>query len=144
MVARAFGLGGTATYAVLRGTSAALRLTDTQPSFVLAVPNNAQPQSYFTLAKFEVRKNGTREVSIGGGYMSYSSGIPKDRIIDVKCEQADLGGAPSGFTLYKITPTSPLPNGEYAMVVHSATVHVAGIFTGTGTADSFFDFGLGD
>lgn len=79
--ARAFGLGGVATYAVLVGPRAQLRLTDQSPSFEVAVPENAQPESYLTLANLAVRRNNTREVMIGGGYMSYSTGITADRII---------------------------------------------------------------
>ncbi len=139
--ARALGLGGVGSYAVLRGTSATLRISGKQPSFILAVPNNAQPQSYFTLASFVVRSNNSREVLIGGGFMSYSSGIPKDRTIETTIERNnDQSRAPSGFTLYKVTPAAAMDDGEYAMVVHSAQVHVAGFFGGGGAADSFFDF----
>ena len=141
--ARGLGFGGVGAYAVLRGSQAALRVTSKQPVFLVAVPNNAQPQTYFTLATFVVRNNGTREVSIGGGFMSYSSGIPKDRTIAVKYEQqSDQSHAPSGFTIYSVTPVAPLSDGEYAMVVHSSQAHVTGIFAG-GTADSFFDFRIG-
>ena len=141
--ARALGFGGVGAYAVLRGVTAVQKVTSRQPTFIIAVPNNAQPQSYFSLAIFEVRKNGSREVSIGGGYMSYSSGIPKERLIETTAERHnEQAHAPAGFTLYRITPVAPLKDGEYAMIIHSAQVHVAGFF-GTGAADSFFDFSIG-
>ncbi len=141
---KALGFGGVGEYAVLRGEQAALQVTSNLPQFLLAVPNNAQPQSYFTLASFVLRKNGSREVSIGGGFMSYSSGIPKDRAVEVKCEQySDQSHAPSGFTIYKITPNAPLSDGEYAMIVHSSQIHVAGLF-GSSTVDSFYDFRIGN
>jgi len=141
--ARALGFGGVGSYAVLQGATATLRVASKQPTFLIAVPNNAQPQTYFTLASFVLRKNGSREVSIGGGYMSYSSGIPKDRTIEVKYDRyADQSRAPSGFTIYSVVPLAPLSDGEYAMVIHSAQARSAGFF-GTGTADSFFDFRSG-
>jgi len=141
--ARALGFGGVGAYAVLQGATATLRIASKQPTFLVAVPNNAQPQTYFTLANFVLRKNGSREVSIGGGYMSYSSGIPKDRTIEIKYDRyADQSRAPSGFTIYSVVPLAPLSDGEYAMVVHSAQARSAGFF-GTGTADSFFDFRSG-
>lgn len=140
---RGLGFGGIGQYAVLLGSTATLHLTNNQPSFLLAVPSNAQPQSYFTLATFAVRKNGTREVSIGGGYMSYSGGIPQDRRVEVTCEQyANQAGVRAGFTVYKVTPATPLKSGEYAIVIHSATVRSVGFF-GTGQADSYFDFSVG-
>jgi hypothetical protein len=46
--ARVFGIGGMASYAVLVGPRAQLRLTDRQPAFEIAVPENAQPESYLT------------------------------------------------------------------------------------------------
>lgn len=70
---RAFGYGGVAAYAALPGKSAALRLQSPRPTFVVAVPKNAQAQSYVTLVNLAIRRNGTREVMIGGGYMSYSA-----------------------------------------------------------------------
>lgn len=141
--AKALGFGGMRSYAVLRGERAVLRVNSTQPSFLLAVPSNAQPQSYFTLANFAVRKNGTREVTIGGGFMSYSSGIPKDRVVETRCEQyPDQSRAPSGFTIYRIIPVAPMSGGEYAMILHSGQFHVGGFF-GMATTDSFFDFGIG-
>jgi hypothetical protein len=140
---RALGLGGVSSYAVLRGATATLRTMNKQPSFLVAVPNNAQPQTYFDVASIQLRKNGTREISIGGGYMSYSSGLPKDRIIEVKYDRyADQSRAPSGFTIYNVVPTAPMSDGEYAMIVHSAQVHTAGFFGG-GSSDSFFDFRVG-
>lgn len=141
--AKALGFGGARSYAVLRGDHAVLRVNSNQPSFLLAVPSNAQPQSYFTLANFAVRQNGTREVTIGGGFMTYSSGIPKDRTVETKSEQyPDQSRAPSGFTVYRITPVAPMSDGEYAMILHTGQFHVTGFF-GMGTADSYFDFRIG-
>lgn len=140
--ARALGFGGVATYAVLHGPKAALQLKTNTPSFIVAVPGNAQPQSYLTLARFEPRRNGTREVMVGGGYVSYSTGIHPDRIIATQAEQIpDQSKAPKGYVLFRLTPSAALKPGEYALVTYNSQVHVAGFFLGGG--DSYFDFGVG-
>lgn len=132
--------GGMQQFAVLQGTKAALR-TSATPKFVIAVPNNAQPESYFTLANLGVRKNGVREVLVGGGYYSYSTGITKDRVMLVTSAKApNQGGAPAGFTLYEITPQAQLLPGEYALVLYSSVVRSAGWFASG--MDSYFDFGV--
>jgi hypothetical protein len=139
---RAMGLGGVGQYAVLNGPSAALRLKSRQPEFQIAVPSNAQAESYYTLANFAVRKNGSREVSIGGGYMSYSSGIHRDRVIATKSTQAsDQSGAPPGYIIYRISVVAPLPDGEYAMVLYNSQIRVSGFFASG--LDSYFDFSVG-
>lgn len=141
--ARGLGFGGMASYSVLRGPAAAFRTENKQPTFVIAVPDQAQAESYFTLASFAVRKNNSREVMVGGGYMSYSSGIHPDRMVAVDSVKADdQSKAPKGFTIYEITPKSPLATGEYAVVVYSGEMMalVGTWFTGTGNA--YFDFGV--
>ncbi len=141
--ARGLGFGGVASYSVLRGSAAALRTKNVSPSFVVAVPNQAQAASYFTLASFAVRKNSSREVLIGGGYMSYSSGIHPDRVMAVKSEKhTEQARAPKDFTLYKITPEKPLAPGEYAVILYTGEMQglVGTWFSGTG--NSYFDFGV--
>lgn len=141
--ARALGLGGVATYAVLRSSSAAFRIHNQQPSFLVLVPDQAQPESYITLASFAVRPNGSREVLIGGGYMSYSTGVHPDRVIAVDSEKAaDQAKAPKGFTIYRITPKHRLAIGQYAMILYTGEMHslVASWFSGTG--NSYFDFAV--
>ncbi len=138
--ARGLGFGGVAQYAVLRGTKATLRTSRT-PKFLIAVPNNAQPESYFTLASFAVRNNGSREVLVGGGYYSFSTGIHKDRIVAVTtAKAASQSKAPPNFTIYEITPAAELLPGEYALVVYSSQVRTAGYFVSG--LDSYFDFGV--
>ncbi|MDR1010413.1 MAG: hypothetical protein LBM04_04710 [Opitutaceae bacterium] len=142
--ARALGMGGVATYTVLRGRAATMRITNKTPGFIVAIPDQAQPESYFTLASFEPRKNETREVITGGGYMSYSSGIHKSRIIDVTSEKmADQSRAPKSFTIYKLTPVKPMNAGEYALVLYTGELQslVSAWFT-AGTGNSYFDFGI--
>lgn len=138
---RAMGFGGFATYSVLNGSRANLRLTERQPTFIIAVPGNAQPESYLTLASFAVRRNDTREVMVGGGYMTYSTGINRDRVIKtIGTAATDQSRAPDGFRIYELRPEQPLPPGEYALVTYNSQIRVAGFFA-AGT-DSYFDFGI--
>lgn len=141
--ARAMGFGGVATYAVLRGNGAALRIKNKKPVFLLAVPNNAQAESYYTLASLAERRNGTREIMVGGGYMSYSTGVVLDRVIPASAEKvADQANAPTGFTIYRVTPTQMLNRGEYAMILYNSQVRVTGYFFSG--LDSYFDFAIED
>jgi hypothetical protein len=140
---RAFGWGGVATYSVLRGSAAALRTVNKAPAFLISVPDQAQAESYFTLASLAVRTNDTREVMIGGGFMSYSTGITSDRIVPMQTEKAaDQSRAEKGFTIYKMTPKNSLAAGEYAVVLYTGEMQgmVSAWFTGTG--NSYFDFGV--
>ncbi len=138
--ARALGFGGVGQYAVLRGTRATLRVSSRQPVFVFAVPSNAQAESYFTLANFATRDNGTREVIVGGGYMSYSTGINKDRVVPTSVEPlSDQTKAPKNFTLYAAMPNAPMNSGEYAMVFYNSQIRAVGFAP---SADSYFDFGV--
>lgn len=139
--ARALGFGGVASYASLTGTKAARRLPAEGFEFIVSVPKNAQVTGYVTIASFAVRNNGTREVSTGGGYMSYSTGIAKDRVIPITSEQMpDQSRAKEGFVLYKVKPEKALASGEYALVFYTAEVRVAGFFAQA--ANSFYDFGV--
>lgn len=142
--ARAMGFGGVGQYAVLPGRTAMYRLPSNQPTFLLAAPSNIQPQGLFTLARFEPRPNGTREVLIGGGYMSYSSGVSADRQIALNARQApSQDGAPAGTILYELTPTEPLPAGEYAMIISMAAAQGGGgVFGGAPQMGTYYDFGV--
>lgn len=141
--ARALGFGGVASYAVLRGTSATFRTSNFEPSFIVSVPNQAQPDSYITLASFAVRPNGSREVMVGGGYMSYSTGVHPDRVVPVKSDKLeDQSKAQKGFTIYRVTPARKLTIGQYAVILYTGEMQglVGSWFTGTG--NSYFDFGV--
>jgi hypothetical protein len=141
--ARGLGFGGVASYAVLRGPAASSRPKNRQPSFLVAVPNQAQPESYLTIASFVVRKNNSREVLIGGGYMSYSTGIHPDRVVAVVSEKAeDQSRAQKGFTIYRVTPRTALASGEYAVILYTGEVQAAVATWFTGTGNSYFDFGI--
>lgn len=138
--ARALGFGGMATYATLSGEKAQRRIAG-NPEFIVSVPRNAQANNYLTLANFAVRKNGTREVMTGGGYMSYSSGINKSRVVPITTEPlADQSAAREGFVLHKITPVTPMAQGEYALVLYTGEMRTSGFFAQA--ANSYFDFGV--
>lgn len=138
---RAFGFGGVATYASLNGSTAQRRIASNTPEFIVSVPKNAQAPNYLTLANFVIRDNGSREVLIGGGFLSYSTGIHKDRVIPVRTEAlANQTKARDGFILYKVTPEKELAKGEYALVLYTGELRVAGFFSQA--ANSYFDFGV--
>lgn len=135
---RALGFGGVAIYAQLSGEHAQLKISSGMPEFIVSVPKNAQPQNYLTLANFKAGKN-VREVLIGGGYISYSTGITKDRVRAVKIDVLeDQSMAREGFVLVKVTPEAPLKAGEYALVLYTGEVRSAGYFSQP--SNSYFDF----
>lgn len=125
---------GVRQYAVMPGDRAQTRVPATA-SFIVAVPSNVQPQGVVVLAHFEAR-GGVREVLVGGGYMSYSTGIHPDRIIAVTMEPAS-GAAPAGHSLYTVRPNAELWPGEYALVVMGQMQQGYGGIPGT-----FYDFGV--
>jgi hypothetical protein len=127
---------GVRQYAVMPGGAAQMRVAP-NTSFIVAAPSNVQPQGMITLAHFESRGN-VREVLVGGGYMSYSTGIHPDRIIGVTMTQAaSQAGAPAGTTLYTVTPSGNLAPGEYALVVMGQMQQGYAGIPGT-----FYDFGV--
>lgn len=137
---RALGFGGVATYAQLSGPNAQQKVSTGSPEFIVSVPKNAQPQNYLTLADFAINKN-SREVLIGGGYMSYSTGITKDRVHAVKIDvQPDQSRAKEGFVLVKVTPEAPLKPGEYALVLYTGEIRSIGYFAQV--ANSYYDFSV--
>lgn len=139
--ARALGFGGVASYAVLQGVAAQRRLPTPTPEFIISVPKNAQAGNYLTIASLAVRNNQTREVLTGGGFMSYSTGIHRDRVMAAATEQlANQSRAKEGFILYRVKPENPLPSGEYALVLYTGEIRTAGFFAQA--ANSYFDFGI--
>jgi len=138
---RGLGWGGMAQYAVLRGTRANLRLKGNQPEFLVAVPSNAQPDSYLTIVALAVRKNNSREIMVGGGYMSYSTGVATDRVMATTSERLeDQSSTPDGFISYRVKVAAPLPAGEYAVVLYNSQIRTVGFFASG--LDSYFDFGV--
>lgn len=143
--ARAFGFGGVSSQSVLRGDQAQLRTTNKTPSFLASVPKNIQPSSYITLTSLDIRKNESREVVVGGGFMSYSSGIQPDRIMPMIFEKmGDQARAAKDFVLYKMTSQNALTPGEYALFVYTKEVRSTGFLGGLfgQGANPCFDFGV--
>lgn len=139
--ARALGFGGVASYAVLRGTKAQRRIPVANVEFLVSVPKAAQVTNYVTLANFAVRDNGSREVLIGGGFMSYSTGIHPDRIVAITAEaHEDQSRAREGFVLFRVRVTNPMPAGEYALVLYTGEIRTAGFFAQA--SNSYYDFGV--
>jgi len=135
---------GVMLYAVMRGSAAALRVSDADPEFLISIPKQAQPDAYMTLASFAVRKNNSREVVIGGGYLSMSTGIHPERIVQVRSEPiGDQSKAQDGFIIYSVKPANPLPAGEYAFVLNTSesSVLLSAFFSG-GAGNAYFDFGV--
>lgn len=139
--ARALGFGGMASYATLSGAAAQRRIDSASPEFIVSIPQSAQVDTYLTLANFAVRSNQSREIMTGGGYMSYSTGINKSRVVKIHSEKMpDQSAARDGFVLYKIAPEKPLKAGEYALVLYTGEMRTAGFFAQA--ANSYFDFGV--
>ncbi|MBB1117068.1 hypothetical protein H4O09_08400 [Stenotrophomonas sp. W1S232] len=113
---RALGYGGSATYAVLPGVTAQHRTSIRKPTFLMMVPDGASPHGLLTLARFEPRRNGTREVSVGSRVkFSSSTGIHPDRVVPMNYEPLpEQSQAPSGYTIYRASPRNDLVPGEYA------------------------------
>lgn len=139
--ARALGFGGVASYASLNGPAAQRRIDTDSPSFIVSIPQNAQVESYLTIANFAVRGDKSREVMTGGGYMSYSTGIHKSRVVKIVSEKLEnQAEARDGFILYKVSPEKPMKAGEYALVLYTGEMRTAGFFAQA--SNSYFDFGI--
>lgn len=137
--------GGTQQFAVLNGTRAALRVKNRQPVFKMILPSNVQPSSVLALARLGERPNGSREILIGGGYMSFSAGLPKDRNVAINIEKAaDQSEAPEGYELFEITPVMLLFPAEYSfMVVKGGPGAPMGLFgAGASASYNFYEFAV--
>lgn len=135
------GFAGTTVYAVLNGARAQKRIPVANVEFLVSVPKAAQVTNYVKLASFAVRTNGSREVVIGGGFMTYSTGIHPDRIVPITTEPyVDQSRARDGFVLYSVKVTNPMPVGEYALVLYTGDIRTAGFFAQA--SNSYFDFGV--
>jgi len=137
--------GGTQQFAVLNGTRAAFRIKNRKPVFKMILPSNVQPSSVLALARLGERPNGSREILIGGGYMSFSAGLPKDRNVPINIEKAaDQSEAPEGYELFEITPGTSLLSAEYSfMVVKAGPGASAGIFgMGSSANYNFYEFAV--
>lgn len=142
MKQRAFGYGGSAAYAILPGVRAANRLDSNQPTFLVTIPEQANPNSYILLVSMEVRKNGVRELKIGGGtMMSVNSDMDEDAVHAVTITKAAAQTAGPGFVTYQVQPAEPLVPGEYALILNSGETRV-GELGSVNTTHAYFDFGI--
>jgi hypothetical protein len=130
-------------FAVLPGTAARLRTTNRMPQFEMILPNNVEISSVVVFALLGVRSNGSREILIGGGFMTISEGLPKDRNIAINYEKSpDQSQAPEGYDVYRIKPASTLKAGEYALMISKASNGVMGPFGAAGMSYGFYEIGI--
>jgi hypothetical protein len=131
-----YGIGKTKIKAKLPGATANLQITESQPVFYFYLNEkdktmgavNYFPASVnqFQLVKLDVKEN-AREVTVGkmnafGGKF----GISDEYVVQFSFEKLRDG-------VYKVTPKSSLPIGEYGFYL---------IGTGQSTGATFFDFGV--
>jgi hypothetical protein len=131
-------------FATLGGLKARLRTNNRVPELEMILPNNVEVSSVVALGLLGERENGSREIMIGGGYMSMSQGLPKDRNIQITYDKtADQTEAPEGYEIYRIKPTAPLkPGGEYAFMVSKNTGRAMGAFSGAEANYNFYELGI--
>lgn len=132
------------TYATLGGLKARLRTSNPSPEFEMILPNNVEVSSVIALALLAERDNGTREILIGGGYMSISQGLPKERNIRIVYDKTpDQANAPEGYEIYRIKPAEPLkPGGEYAFMVSKPSGGAMGGFGSAEFSYNFYELGI--
>jgi len=131
------------TFAVLPGTKSRLRIETKVPEFEMILPDNVEISSIVALALLAERENGTREILIGGGFMSFSQGLPKERNMKIAYEKtADQSGAPEGYEIYRIKPAMTLKPGEYAFMVSKPAGGTMGPIAGAGFNYNFYEIGI--
>ena len=132
------------TFAVLGGIKARLRTNNRSPEFEMLLPNNVEISSVLALGLLGERSNGSREILIGGGFMTFSQGLPKDRNMQIAYEKiADQSGAPGGYEIYRIKPAASLKPGEYAfMVSKSGAMGAMGPMAGASFSYNFYELGV--
>ena len=109
----------------------------------MILPNNVEVSSIVVIGLLAERSNGTREILIGGGYMSISQGLPGERNMRITFEKlADQSGAPEGYEIYRIRPTEPCKPGEYAFMVSKPSGGVMGPLGGADFNYNFYELGV--
>lgn len=136
-----FGLGKVKTKANLPGTTAALQLTEAQPVFYFYLDTKSgglntssgipSTPNEFALVKFNIRSD-NREVTISkqnayGG----KGGLSDEYVVAVVSENLGNG-------IFKVTPKTPLKNGEYGFYL----INSGGSNTSAAVGAKFFDFGV--
>jgi hypothetical protein len=108
----------------LRGAHADIYAVSKTVSFEVTIASNVNPSDTILLVKLQ-NKSSSREIEVGGGNLvtGLRTGF-RDKDI-VRTSTAEMKRS-NGMTTYKVTPSSALLAGEYAIVVEGA----------------FFDFGV--
>lgn len=136
-----FGLGKVKQKANLPGRNAGLQIKDTTPVFYFyldastgglntssGIPSNP---SEFVLVRFNQRSD-NREITIGkSNAYGAKGGLSDEYVVQFKAE--DMGGG-----IYKVTPNSDLPKGEYAFYL----INSGGSNASAAVGSKFFDFGV--
>ena len=116
---------GAKTYHTLNGQKSDIRIKTNTPQFLFY--SDPAEKLGEILIRFDV-KSDHREIRwIKVTSVGSTSSLPKDHVIDVKIEEVSSEQGSRRMNLYRVTPTSPLPPGEYCLVLHHAF---------------FFDFGI--
>jgi hypothetical protein len=136
-----YGIGKVKVKANLPGNSAKLQLKETQPVFYFyldaksgglntssGIPSNPNE---FALVKFNVRSD-NREVTIGkANAFGAKGGLSDEYVVQFNAESQGNG-------IYKITPLTPLKNGEYGFyLINSGNSNAS-----SAVGSKFFDFGI--
>src|SRR5260370_25369794 len=116
---------GAKTYHTLNGQKSDLRIKTNTPQFLFY--SDPAEQLSEILIRFDVKSHHREIRWIKMTSVSSTSSLPKDHVIDVKIEEVSSEPGTRRMNLYRVTPTSPLPPGEYCLVLHR-------VF--------FFDFGI--
>jgi len=131
------------TFAVLPGLKSRLRTNNRVPEFEMILPDNVEISSVVALGLLAERDNGTREILIGGGFMSFSQGLPKERNMKISYEKTpDQSGAPEGYEIYRIKPAENLKPGEYAFMVSRPGGGTMGPMSGASLNYNFYEIGV--
>lgn len=112
-------------YHTLNGPKSDLRIKTNTPQFLFY--SDPAEKLGDILIRFDV-KSDHREIRwIKATSTGSTSSLPKDHVIDVKIEEVSSEPGARRMTQYRVTPTSPLPPGEYCLILHRTF---------------FFDFGI--
>ncbi|MBF2755577.1 MAG: hypothetical protein ISN29_10035 [Gammaproteobacteria bacterium AqS3] len=123
-------------YMMFPGKTAKTRVDSSTPSFLVAVPEKVQPESYVFLIELDMKRN-RREVSLGSGYYSLKTGIKRKFMVPSELVEVKKSArpAPKRHKLYRLTPKEALaPEKEYALVF--------AVRRGSAYVGNFYDFGV--
>lgn len=136
-----FGLGKVKTKANLPGTTAAMQIKDTRPTFYFYLDSTSgglntssgvpSTPSEFALVRFNVRSD-NRELTIAkSNQWGSKGGLSDEYVVPFNAEHLGNG-------IYKVTPNIELKKGEYAFYLVNSGNSNASAAVGA----KFFDFGV--